>query len=46
MLTDQFEGSVGADLGDGIEVIAAKENTEVDKLDKLAFKVLKKLVIR
>ena len=37
MLTDQFKGSVGADLWDGIEVIAAKKDTEVDKLDRSVF---------
>lgn len=34
MLTDQFKSRVGTDLWDGIEVIAAKKDAEVNKLDR------------
>jgi len=38
VFTDEFEGSVRTDFRDGIEVIAAKENTEINKLQMLDLK--------
>jgi hypothetical protein len=32
VVADQFEGGGGADTLDGVKVIAAEENTEIDKL--------------
>lgn len=37
VFTDQFKGGVGADLWDGVEVITAKKDAEIDKLDRLVF---------
>jgi hypothetical protein len=34
VLADQFERCRGADLGDGVEVVAAEQDAEVDKLDR------------
>jgi hypothetical protein len=33
VLADEFESSAGADTFYGVEIIAAEENTEVNKLD-------------
>jgi hypothetical protein len=32
VLTDEFKGCAGADAFDGIEIVAAEEDTEVDEL--------------
>lgn len=32
MLADQLQRGVRSDLGDGVEVVAAEEDTQVDKL--------------
>jgi hypothetical protein len=32
VFTDEFQCGMGADLGNGVEVIAAEEDTEVDEL--------------
>jgi len=32
VLADEFEGGAGADAFNGVEVIAAEEDTEVDEL--------------
>ena len=32
VFADHFESCVGADFWDGVDVVAAKENAEVDKL--------------
>ncbi len=32
VVADQFQGSVGANFRDGIDVVAAKEDAEVDEL--------------
>jgi len=32
MFADKFDGGVGADFGDWVEVVAAKENAEVNEL--------------
>ena len=34
VFTNQFKGRVGADLCDGVEVIAAKEDAEINELDR------------
>lgn len=36
MLADELEGRAGADLGDGIEVVAPEEDAEVDELGYLS----------
>ena len=33
MFADELEGGVRADFGDWVDVVAAKEDAEVDKLD-------------
>lgn len=35
MLTDKFDGGVWADFGDWVEVVAAKEDAQIDELDGL-----------
>lgn len=32
VFADEFEGGRGADLGDGVEVVTAQEDAEVDEL--------------
>lgn len=32
VFADELEGGVGADFGDGVEVVAAEEDAEVDEL--------------
>ena len=33
MFADQFQGCVGTDFGNGIEVVATKKNAEIYKLE-------------
>jgi hypothetical protein len=36
VVTDHLEGGAGADALNGVEIIAAEENTEVDELIKVS----------
>lgn len=38
MLTDELESSAGTNALDGVEVIAAEEDTQVDKLEAVSIK--------
>lgn len=32
VVSDHFEGAVGSDFGDGVDVVASKEDAEIDEL--------------
>ena len=36
VVADEFEGGVGADFGDRVDVVAAEEDAEVDELEDVS----------